>query len=64
MLIPRRSLLTGLIAVPAAGAAGALLGGAPAGAAPAAIDRTAFKLRRRAAPTPPRSPGSTPPCPT
>ncbi len=48
MLIPRRSLLTGLIAVPAAGAAGALLGAAPAAAVPAAVDRTAFKLRRRA----------------
>ncbi|GIG00856.1 hypothetical protein [Catellatospora citrea] len=48
MSIHRRSLLTGLIAIPAAGAAGALIGASPAAAAPASIDRTAFKLRRRA----------------
>src|SRR5690348_3287443 len=48
MSIPRRSLLTGLFAIPAVGAAGVLIGASPAAAAPASIDRTAFKLRRRA----------------
>jgi hypothetical protein len=52
MTIRRRSLLTGLIAIPAAtipaAATGALVGGAPAQAAPAALSPSGFQLRRRA----------------
>ncbi|MCP2323041.1 hypothetical protein HDA40_001548 [Hamadaea flava] len=48
MLISRRSVLNGLMAAPIAAAAGALIVPGSAAAAPASIDRTAFKLRRRA----------------